>query len=422
MTPPPARPQLWACVCVVGLLAAAVAPHSFLFEPTDWETVYIPAAERYERGEDIYDDTFVYPPFMVLFAWPAAHLPEAGVRIHLWLSCTAGAALLVCGAWWLAGGRFSFASRPREWVIAGVGLTAFLGYVFEVMVNRQTDLFVGGLATFGAWLVFRGKEWPGGALIGLAAAAKCTPLLFAPYLFLAGRWRAGVAVLLVTAIATVLPDLLVRPPTNRPRAGEWAERYLLPLGKQTDTPRHQYAAEWSNHSLTGLALRVSSYDLLECVPDIRTAVKENHPSPTVVKVAAGVIGLGFLGVAAWRFWGRYDAAGVGATLCLMLLLSPMSSKPHFCVLALPAWAVARAGIERKRWDLIGLATLAGVCTLLSAKDLSGGVVSTTAMWWGVIPFGAAALFAGCLLIPRTPTHPQIAPVEGSAHVVPTQPV
>lgn len=421
MSTPVAKSQFWACLSVVGLLAAAVAPHSFLFGATDWETVYLPAADRYERGEDIYDDTFVYPPFMVLIAWPAAHLPEPWVRIHLWLSCTAGAALLVCGAWWLTGGRFSFANRPREWGIAAVGLTAYLGYVFEVMVNRQTDLFVGGLATIGAWLIVRRKEWAGGALIGLAAAAKCTPLLFAPYLFLAGRWRAGVAALLATVVATLLPDLFVRPPTNRLRAIDWAERYLLPLGKPSDMPRHQYAAEWSNHSLTGWAIRVSSYDLLERVPDIRTRVKPDHPSPTAVKLAAGVVGLGLLGLAAWRFWGRYDAAGVGATFCLMLLLSPMSSKPHFCVLAVPAWAVIRAGIERKRWDLIVLVGVAGVCTLLSAKDLSGGVISTTAMWWGVNPLGAAALLAGCLLLPRKPLD-TTAPAEGAAHVVPAQPV
>ncbi len=416
-TTPAARPQLWACLCVVGLLAAAVAPHSFLFGATDWETVYLPAAQRYERGEDIYDDTFVYPPFMVLLAWPAAHLNEPWVRIHLWLSCTIGAALLTCGAWWLAGGRFSFTSRPREWLIAALGTTAFFGYVFEVMVNRQTDLIVGGLATFGAWLVFRKKDWTGGALIGLAAAAKCTPLLFAPYLFVTGRWRAGIAVLVATVVATLLPDLFVRPPTSRPRVVEWAERYLLPLGKPSDSPRHQYAAEWSNHSLTGWAVRVSSYDLLECKPHIRTEVKPDHPPTTAVKVAAGVIGLVLLGLAVWRFWGRFDAAGVGATFCLMLLLSPMSSKPHFCVLALPAWAVARAGIERRRWDLIGLAAAAGVCALLSAKDLSGGVVGTTAMWWGVNPLGALALLAGCLLIPKT-SKPA---VEGAARVVATQP-
>ncbi len=417
MTTPAAKPQLWACVCVVGLLAAAVAPHSFLFGATDWERVYLPAAEQYERGEDIYDDTFVYPPFMVLLAWPAVHMPPVGVRVHLWVSCTIGAALLTCGAWWLAGGRFSFNSRPREWLIAGIGVTAYLGYVFEVMVNRQTDLFVGGLATFGAWLVFRGKDWTGGVLIGLAVALKCTPLLFAPFLFVTGRWRAGVAVLIATAVATLLPDLFVRPPSNRLWVVEWAERYVLPLGKPTDTPRHQYAAEWSNHSLAGWAVRVSSYDLIECVPHIRTQVKPDHPPTTAAKVTAGVAGLCFLGLAVWRFWGRFDAAGVGATFCLMLLLSPMSSKPHFCILALPAWAVARAGIERRRWDLIGLAAVAGVCALLSAKDLSGGVVGTAAMWWGVNPLGALALLAGCLLIPRTPTPF----VEGAAHVAPAQP-
>lgn len=391
--------QFWPGLCLAALMAVAVAPHAFLSRPADWELVYIPAAERFLRGEDIFRDAFVYPPFAVLTAVPTVQLGVPGQKVAYWLlSGSGGTALLIFG-WRMTGGRLSLRHPPREWLIALLGLPAFLGFVFEVTANRQTDLVLGGLAVGGCWFVARGRDVLGGVCVGLAAAAKCTPLLFAPYLFWVGRWRAGVAVLGVAVLANVLPDLLVPPPAGRPRVVEWAERFLLPFGSKDYKAGQWQAGEWSNHSLAGLAGRLSNSRLIATEPEYTTAARPNRPDPTVVKVAVYTTAVGLMTLTAgvlWRGGRRVEPFGIGAVFCLMLLLSPMSSKPHFCVLAVPAWAIVRAGVERRRWGLLALAVLAGMIELPAAKDLVGRQVNAVAMWYGCVPMGTLLVLIGCL--------------------------
>lgn len=391
--------QFWPSACVAVLMAAAVAPHALLRGPADWELVYVPAAERFERGDDLLRDAYVYPPFQALLAVPSAHLGPTGVRVWVWLTNTAGATALVLCGWRLTGGRLSFRSPPREWLIALLGLPAFLGFVFEVTANRQTDLVLGGLAVGGCLLIARRRDLIGGACVGLAAAAKCTPLLFVPYLFWVGRWRAAVAVLAVAVGANFLPDLLVHPPGGRPRVVDWAERYLLPIGNKDYKAGQWAAGEWSNHSLVGVVGRLTTSRLVSAVPEYQIEPRPDPPSPTLLKGVVHGFGLGLIALTAWvvrRGGRRVEACGVGAVFCLMLLLSPMSSKPHFCVLAVPAWAVVRAGVEGRRWWLLAPAVLAGLVELPAAKDLVGGRANALAMWYGVVPLGVLLLFAGCL--------------------------
>jgi hypothetical protein len=389
----------WPVITIAVLFALAFAPQSFGFGATDWENVYLPAAGRFVRGEDLFREGFVYPPFAAVMAIPAFHLNEFGVRVHVWLMNTVGATILTACAWRLSGRPLSLRPSPREQLILVVGLTAFLGAVFEVMVNRQTDLVVGGLAVGGCWLVVKNRDWLGGTGIGLAAAIKCTPLLFAAYFLWVGRRRAGLTVLLVAVAANLLPDLIVAPPDDRPRAQVWVERYLVPMGKADHQPGAWSAAEWSNHSLAGVLRRLSSFRLTLTDDPFTARPVPDPPAPATLKVVVYGAGLTLLAVAAVVVRRRFVAVepfGIGMVFCSMLLLSPMSSKPHFCVLAVPAWAVARAAVDERRWRLLVLAVLAGMCELTGAKDLVGHRVNAVAMWYGTIPAGVLFLFVGCV--------------------------
>ena len=398
--------SLWPVLAVAALLAAAFAYHAFHFADTDWEKVYVPAAARYEEGDDVFGhaDEYVYPPFSAVLALPSAHSGPFAVRVHVWLMNVAGGtALVVCG-WWLTGGRFGLRQPPREWWIALIGLPAFLGFFFETLVNRETDLVIGGLAVAGCWQVVRGRDWLGGAMIGVAAAMKCTPLLFAPYFAFVGRWKAGAAVALAAVVANLAPDLVVPPPHGQPRLTEWVGRFLLPITRPDQNPGRWHAAEWSNHSLAGIVNRLSSYRLLPSEGGIASEPVASPPPPVALKVMVYGGGLALLAVSAfvvWRRGRRAEGFGIGAVLCLMLLLSPMSSKPHFCVLAVPAWAVARAGLIRRKWSLVTLVMLAGLLELTSAKDLVRERINTPAMWYGAIPAGVLLLLAGCLWVKWT---------------------
>ncbi|MGZ5025453.1 MAG: hypothetical protein ACXWBS_11375, partial [Chthoniobacterales bacterium] len=80
---------------------------------------------------------------------------------------------------------------------------------------------------------------------------------------------------------------------------------------------------------------------------------------------------------------------------LMLLLSPASSKPHFCILLLPAWALAREMIMRRDRFLVVIVVLSALCGLTSNKDLVGSAIYDILKWHGVITLETLLLFAGC---------------------------
>jgi hypothetical protein len=116
-----------------------------------------------------------------------------------------------------------------------------------------------------------------------------------------------------------------------------------------------------------------------------------------------------------RFAARRRAAGApppageyGLVVILMLMLSPMSSKPHFCTLLLPGFFLARAAVERRDLLprlLLGGAILAG---LVSNKDLVGRLAYDTVIWYGSVFWNAVLLFAGCAVVLMTRKQPFVA--------------
>jgi hypothetical protein len=86
---------------------------------------------------------------------------------------------------------------------------------------------------------------------------------------------------------------------------------------------------------------------------------------------------------------------------LMLLFSPMSSQPHFCVLALPAFCIARiAWLTRDRWlrrAILACIVLAVVLNRIFLTHPGGDA----ALWLGSIMFANLTLWLACLHAIRT---------------------
>ncbi len=381
---------------LIAILGLAFAPQCFLFGATDWEKVYIPAAERLRSGESIYQDAFVYPPFAAMIALPATALPESLWPSHFWsMNVFGGIGLLLVG-WRFTGGRFAWFPPRRECWITLLGLAASIGFVFDVLVNRQIDLAIAGAILTGCWCLVNRREYAGATLIGLATAAKFTPLLFVPYLIWVGRWRAGLVVLLVAFGANLLPDLLFPPADGQIRLQVWVDRVIAPTLGRDQNPGQWHAAIGFNHSLSGWVTRHGTSELILHDGKWDSRERANPPAPAALKVLVAGVSLGLLAVAAWAT-GRTRGVtplGVGMTLCLMVLLSPMSSKPHFCVLVIPAWALARTAFERRRGWLVASSMAAGL-GLLPNKDLLGGFAYDWVLWYGVIPLEVSVLFGGC---------------------------
>jgi len=388
---------------LVALLGAALVPHTFFYGDTDWEKVYIPASERLIAGADIFQESFVYPPFAAVLGVPSVGLSKLGVRWVFWGMNLLGASLLMLCGWSLAGGQFQLRPPLRELLIAGIGLATAFGFTLDVMVNRQNDLLVGGCVVAGCWLMTRGKVAWGAIAIGLAAATKCTPLLFVPYLAWVGKWRAALGVLAVALLANLTVDI-VYPPSGKPRLVEWGERFLLP---QVQTkPGNWHADIGYNHSLAGIVNRLTRYQLVWDGNDWKRLERESQPSAWLLRGL--VYGTALILMVATALAIRVgpasragqnsgcDEVGFSIVLCLMVLLSPMSSKPHFCVLMVPAWVLARAAIERRDRFLILLSCLAAVLGLSANKDLLGYTIYGWALWHGNIPLAVLLLLTGLM--------------------------
>ncbi len=401
------RRQLGPALLLAALLGAAFAPHCFFFGATDWEKVYIPAAERLIAGEPLFVEAFVYPPAAVLLPLPATHISPEYWPLHFWaMNLLGGVGLLLVG-WRFTGGRFAWLPPRRECAIALLGLAAGLGYVFDVLVNRQIDLLLAGGIVAGCWCLVNRRPYAGAVLIGLAAAMKCTPLLFVPYLCWVGRWRVAAVVLAVALAANFVPDALYPPGDGQPRLKVWAEKIFIPKLASDRNPGEWYANIGFNHSLSGWATRTGTAKLYRRDSgewDVRPLAEP--ASPKVLKLIVGGAALALLVLAAWatRRTREVTPLGVGMTFGLMVLLSPMSSKPHFCVLIVPAWALARAGFERSRVLLV-VSGIVAVLGLLPNKDLLGGDAYDWIIWYGTVPLEALVLFGGCTWAARLTPRP-----------------
>ncbi len=390
--------QLGPSLLILALFLCVFFYQSFFFGDTDYELVIVAAVKRLIAGGSLFNDDFVYPPASALLGWPAVGMSTFQTQFVVWLMNSIGATLLTVAAWRFAGGTLKYLPNKIDWVVTLLGVMVYVTFTLEVMVNRQTDLIIGGLLLLGLWAVPK-NEWWAGVFIGFAASMKGPPLLFVPYLIWMGRWRAALMTVCVFLAANAVPELLQPDGRHEALFPTWVKEQVLPLASKNRDAGRWHAAVWANHSLAGLQLRVFNYQL---VPSDTGYVDQANP-PVIDKQVAKLVVVGILlcltaliAAASWRGGRTWDALGCGAVLCLMLLASPMSSKPHFCVLALPAWALAWVGVQRKAWGYLVVVGVAGLLLLTSAKDLVGPTANVHAMWFGSVPGGTLLLLLGCV--------------------------
>jgi hypothetical protein len=393
-----------------ALFLVALAVPGFTRTSPGWESVYLVAGESLRSGKDIFlwGTGYVYPPFGALLAVPFTFLPP-------WLAKTAWVALnvfaafvFIRGAWRLAGLKLPGAPGTgwREHVIVWLGVAAASGLILDVVTNRQTDLLVAALMVGGAEVLLRGRGLTAGTMFGLAAALKCAPLLWAPYLAWKRKWLPAAMVFVTFLGVNYLPDVLYpQPEAPRPRLLEWGRRMIVPMSWEKFDPGQWTSSITFNHSLAGVMNRWCLTDRLVIGKEVLSFPKTDRMSAAELKKLIGLASLvlTLVGLACMLRRGRRvedgattgTAAEIGMVLSLLLLLSPMSSKPHFCTLLLPQWLLARLAWERRDRFLMVLTAAVAVVGLLANKDLVGGLAYGMLLWHGSV-FGAClALYFGC---------------------------
>jgi hypothetical protein len=400
-------------VAAVALLIGIACP--FLTRRnSEWDDVFVRAANHLREGDGLYhwDEGYVYPPFMAALAMPFTFLPQTIERLA-WFLISAGCLVLLCRwAWQLAGGGPIPSLRTgsfREHLIWLLGLACGFRYAIDCLTHQQTDLLIGALVIGGCFALFHGRTLLAATCLGVAAGTKCTPLLWCGYLLYRRQWRAGAWLAVVAVGVNLLPELISTPASGRLWLAEWVGRYLAPMAGPTYYPGTWYSDPVYNQSLAGAVNRWFTYDWTWTAEGV-TVVPKIDPVPAVVvkRLLYGIesaLLLGALTCLGRRSPARPDSREsaplprevweYGLVLLLMLLLAPMSSKPHFCTMLLPAFALARvAVVERNR--VLGLVLGAAIAIgAVGIKGLLGVDSATVALWWGNVTGSALALLLGC---------------------------
>jgi hypothetical protein len=400
--------------------------------------VYVTGSERMVVGEEVYRagkdaKPFTYPPFSGVLFVPFVWLP-VGWHPAVWFGVNF-VMLLMLLRWlhrWSVAGR-ARVKRPRPgWLWLGVALLA-ARHVASVFENQSHDLLVFGIVALGvAFWTGRGLLTAAiaGAFLGAAAATKATPLLFLWVFFV--RWLAGrprrqlfdlgdarssrsralTAALFLLASATVcsiLPDWIYPRQDGHSWAYAWWDVNLrgLSVGGTADT-----AGAWGSHSFLNQSLSGTLTRLFSPSPHggtfVRNEVMVTELQPwqlTSVRLAGSVLVLAWI---AWgavrarraglRSYGRWSRFGEAAlVLCGMVLLSPQSSKAHFCVLLVPAvFVVDRLLRGRRDLLLLTLVSLAAVLATGSAKGLIGRDLGNLVLAAGSVTWSTVLLMLATL--------------------------
>jgi hypothetical protein len=91
-----------------------------------------------------------------------------------------------------------------------------------------------------------------------------------------------------------------------------------------------------------------------------------------------------------------EALESSVVILSMVLLSPVSSKPHFVVLLLPAYCVARLATEGHDAPSRFFVSLALVLSVLGHRSITGETIGYVVQWGGGITACALALWLGCV--------------------------
>jgi len=341
----------WLSLC--SLLTYAVVRHCDHVSMIDM-VVYRAEGGAVVHGHDLYTLRVTawglpatYPPFAAMLFTPICWIPVPLLR-----------PLVTLGNLALLGGFGYLSALLADWprralrpplVLLVIGFGVWLEPVFTTLRYGQINLLIGVLVLYD--LTRPDSSRSKGVALGLAAAIKITPGLFAVYLLLSGRIRAGVTAG-ISCLATMLVGVLVLPHAS---VEFWT-------GDLYDTGRVGKEYIVDNQSLRGVLDRV---------------LHTTHSGTSTLLLSAAVAVLGLtVAIGIHRDGEGFPRARAWSVLsCAItaLLISPISWTHHWVwcvplVVLLAAEAAherarASAGLlPRRRWRGTAIAVALGFCS------------------------------------------------------------
>lgn len=418
------RSRLWLLPILLAVMAAGGAWFHQQARRGDRELpVYVTGAERMVAGEEIYrrgtdGKPFTYPPFAAVPFAPFLLLPGSWrPAADAWLWFAVNLLVLLAVLRWLhrwAGAGWPGARPPRPWLLWVLVAVLAARHVSSVFENQSHDLLVFGVVAAGCAAWIRGGRRGAllaGAGAGVGAALKATPLLFLELFALRRAWLAALALLAAAALCSLLPDLVFPRQDGGSWLGAWISVNLrgLSVGGTAKAAGAWDAHSVLNQSLSGTLTRLFSAPATEG-PFVERGVLLAALPPALLRAVVTAGQLLVVGAIAWgvlrarraaahgESWRRHTALGeCGLLLCGMVLLSPQSSKAHFCVLLVPAVFCADRALRGRRdpwlWVLLAAAAAAGALTAkgLLGRSLGNHVLGLGAVTWNTVLLLAATV-------------------------------
>lgn len=420
--------RYWMSLVAIVFFACYAIPFSVSWQDKTWTKLFAVSARHMQAGERIHrddeGDTYVYPPAIALVSIPLANLPKVPSLIGWYLLNVAAAVVAFTCAWKLAGGAALVGLRGKWVAVCGLGLALCGRFFLSPFENHQYDMIIAGMLLGGCTLIWRGRDLSGAALLGVCTALKCTPWLFGPYLLWRGKLKSAVVFGLVAGSLNVIPDVVFPQTNGNSYLADWYRETLSPAGKSSPGQWvHGGAPQSLNQSLGGLVHRFVTFGVMlsaDAVPDHNQAALSPGQDRWLRRVLIYGIGLSLVVLTAASFGNPFRTLPTlsarepfplplkeirmglecGAIVCLMLLLSPMSSKAHYAVMILPALVLARAAVElRERWLIALMAAMIAVGPL-SVKGVLGKKLGDLALMWGCPTWYVLLTLAGICVISR----------------------
>jgi len=414
-------PRRWI-VALAGMALAVALVVPTLRKPRELG-VYLTGARRLVGNEQIYRPTdekaFTYPPFFALPFVPLTLLPTEAQR-PVWWFCNLGLAAVVVYLLtvllWPAARQGTAAGRPPIWVNVVAISVMSLKYLLMPLSWESHDLIVLALVLLGCYALAHRRDAAAGCWVGLATACKATPLLFLPLLVWQRRFVAAATLVVALVVATMLPDLLFPSPDNTFWVQHWHHQFVAKVNAGAAPVAAGAWEAWNplNQSLAGTLHRWFTPKTGGSPTAQAVIVPVDSALLRILTVAMDLTAL------AWLAWMTRPAClarmadsdralvctgQTGAALCVMLLLSPMSSTYHFCALLVPIAFCSTYWMYREQHPGVGAVLVVHLVLCLgSAQDLVGPALADRLQDWGIVTLDTLLLLAcsGYILGSRVP--------------------
>lgn len=400
----------WILVVAFTALIIGLAVKFHKNERNEWDDVYRRSAAILRDGGNLYreEPLYTYPPFMAWGIIPFTYLSRIPARIAWFIVNACCLLAMVWLAWKLvfAGGSSKHWFDRGRWLIFGFGLFLGLRAGTNSVLHHQTDLLLGVFLLLGLLCLQRRLPHLGAVSFGLAAAMKCTPLLFVVYYLWRGPRLAAVTLVAVALGANFLPQLTHPPPDGSLLAQTWATSVVGKLMQPT-----AYPGQWNVDVMTNQSFAGSVHAWMKSAWTWNEGgfrIEQIAPILPPLPAKAFVYGMALL-LLATTLWlmrrtaraGLQDrltqAAEFSCFLLLMLLISPMSHRTHFTTLLVPGFVVGLEFWRRRSRRLGCLLAVLAILQVGSLRLLSVDL-SYFASWHGAQMLSTLTLLFCCWVV------------------------